>query len=113
MSQSLKLSESPPPGTTLFDLPTSTGLTMSARAEKRNTAKSSDRSRGRVLLIADDDQTQFVDAVTARGIERGRRVERPGGDGLIAAVASASRGRESFGARVENQRARKDAGGVG
>jgi diguanylate cyclase (GGDEF)-like protein len=41
---------------------------MSARAEKRNTAKSTDRSRGRVLLIADDDQTRFVEAVTARGI---------------------------------------------
>jgi diguanylate cyclase (GGDEF)-like protein len=41
---------------------------MSARAEKRNTAKSTDRSRGRVLLIADDDQTRFVEVVTARGI---------------------------------------------
>ena len=41
---------------------------MSARAEKRNTPKSTDRSRGRVLLIADDDQTRFVEAVTARGI---------------------------------------------
>lgn len=41
---------------------------MSARAEKRNTSKLTDRSRGRVLLIADDDQTRFVEAVTARGI---------------------------------------------
>lgn len=41
---------------------------MSARAEKRNTARASDRSRGRVLLIADDDQKQFVEAITARGI---------------------------------------------
>ena len=41
---------------------------MSARAEKRNLAKPADRSRGRVLLIADDDQTRFVEAVTARGI---------------------------------------------
>ena len=41
---------------------------MSARAEKRNTAKTTDRSRGRVLLIADDDQTRFVEAITARGI---------------------------------------------
>ena len=41
---------------------------MSARAEKRNIAKPTDRSRGRVLLIADDDQTRFVEAVTARGI---------------------------------------------
>jgi diguanylate cyclase (GGDEF)-like protein len=41
---------------------------MTARAEKRNLAKPADRSRGRVLLIADDDQTRFVEAVTARGI---------------------------------------------
>jgi len=41
---------------------------MSARAEKRNLPKSTDRSRGRVLLIADDDQTRFVEAVTACGI---------------------------------------------
>ena len=41
---------------------------MSARAEKQNSAKTTDRSRGRVLLIADDDQTRFVEAVTARGI---------------------------------------------
>ena len=41
---------------------------MSARTEKRNTPKATDRSRGRVLLIADDDQTQFVEAITARGI---------------------------------------------
>jgi len=41
---------------------------MSARAEKRNSAKTNDRARGRVLLIADDDQTRFVEAVTARGI---------------------------------------------
>lgn len=67
MPQSLKLSECPPE-TSLFDLLTSTGLTMSVRAEKRNTARASDRSRGRVLLIADDDQKQFVEAITARGI---------------------------------------------
>jgi len=41
---------------------------MSARAEKRNTPKTTDRSRGRVLLIADDDHTRFLEAVTARGI---------------------------------------------
>ena len=67
MSQSVKLSESPPE-TTLFDSLASTGLTMSARAEKRNTAKSTDRARGRVLLIADDDQARFVEAVTSRGM---------------------------------------------
>ena len=41
---------------------------MTARAEKRNTSKAAERARGRVLLIADDDQTPFVEAVTARGI---------------------------------------------
>ena len=54
--------------TSLFDVVTSTGLTMSARTERRNTAKAANRSRGRVLLIADEDQTRFVEAVTARGI---------------------------------------------
>lgn len=67
MPQSLKFSESPPV-TSLFDLLASTGLTMSARAEKRNTARTTDRLRGRVLLIADDDQTRFVEAITARGM---------------------------------------------
>src|SRR5690242_1214167 len=41
---------------------------MRARAEKRNASKANDRARGRVLLIADDDQTRFVEAVTACGI---------------------------------------------
>ena len=41
---------------------------MSARAEKRNSAKTDERSRGRVLLITDDNQTSFVEAITARGI---------------------------------------------
>jgi diguanylate cyclase (GGDEF)-like protein len=42
---------------------------MSARAEKRKTTvKTSERSRGRVLLIADDDQKRFVEAITSRGI---------------------------------------------
>lgn len=41
---------------------------MSARAEKQNSAKTTDRSRGRVLLIADDNQTSFVDALRERGI---------------------------------------------
>jgi diguanylate cyclase (GGDEF)-like protein len=63
----IKLPESPP-RTNLFDLVASPGLTMTARAEKRNVSKLTDRSRGRVLLIADDDQTRFVEAVTARGI---------------------------------------------
>ena len=67
MPQSLKLSEGPP-RTTLFDLLASTGLTMSARAERRTAARTTDRSRGRVLLIADDDQTRFVEEITSRGI---------------------------------------------
>jgi diguanylate cyclase (GGDEF)-like protein len=41
---------------------------MSARAEKRNSAKTNERSRGRVLLITDDNQAPFVEAITARGI---------------------------------------------
>src|SRR5215510_14891411 len=41
---------------------------MTARAEKRSTVKTSERSRGRVLLIADEDQKQFVEAITSRGI---------------------------------------------
>jgi len=41
---------------------------MSARAEKRNSAKTNERARGRVLLITDDNQTAFVEAITARGI---------------------------------------------
>jgi diguanylate cyclase (GGDEF)-like protein len=41
---------------------------MSAQAEKRNSPKTTDRSRGRVLLIADDDQARFVEAITARGM---------------------------------------------
>ena len=57
-----------PPLINLFEVVASPGLTMSARAEKRNSAKTTDRSRGRVLLIADDDQARFVEAVTARGI---------------------------------------------
>jgi len=63
----IKLPEGPP-RTGLFDLLASPGLTMSVRPEKRNVGKSTDRARGRVLLIADDDQTRFVEAVTARGI---------------------------------------------
>jgi diguanylate cyclase (GGDEF)-like protein len=42
---------------------------MASSVGKKNNTKTSDRSRGRVLLIADDDQSGFVDALTARGIE--------------------------------------------
>ena len=41
---------------------------MSARTEKRTSPKPTDRTRGRVLLIADDDQARFVEAITARGM---------------------------------------------
>ncbi len=42
---------------------------MTARAEKKHNAKSADRSRGRVLLITDDDQSQFIEAIAERGID--------------------------------------------
>jgi diguanylate cyclase (GGDEF)-like protein len=42
---------------------------MSARAEKGPTTRPSDRSRGRVLLIAKDNRVQFVEAFSARGID--------------------------------------------
>ena len=41
---------------------------MSARAEKRNSAKTNERARGRVLLISDDNQTEFVAAIAERGM---------------------------------------------
>jgi diguanylate cyclase (GGDEF)-like protein len=53
----------------LFDLSTSPGLIMTARAEKKDNAKSGDRSRGRVLLITDEDQAQFIEAIGDRGID--------------------------------------------
>ena len=57
-----------PPRTSLFEVLAPPGLTMSVRAEKRNAAKTNERARGRVLLITDDNQTAFVEAITARGI---------------------------------------------
>ena len=42
---------------------------MTARAEKKPNAKSGDRSRGRVLLITDDDQSQFIEGICERGID--------------------------------------------
>jgi diguanylate cyclase (GGDEF)-like protein len=42
---------------------------MSARAEKGPTTRPSDRSRGRVLLIAKDNRVQFVEAFSSRGID--------------------------------------------
>jgi len=42
---------------------------MTARAEKKHNAKASDRSRGRVLLITDEEQLEFVEALGVRGID--------------------------------------------
>jgi diguanylate cyclase (GGDEF)-like protein len=42
---------------------------MSSRAEKGPITRPSDRSRGRVLLIARDNRVQFVEAFTERGID--------------------------------------------
>ncbi|HEU4714798.1 MAG TPA: diguanylate cyclase [Pyrinomonadaceae bacterium] len=42
---------------------------MTARAETKNNAKAGDRSRGRVLLITDADQSDFVEALGGRGID--------------------------------------------
>ncbi len=68
LPQGQKTSDSPP-RTSLFDLLTSQGLIMTARAEKKDNAKSRDRSRGRVLLITDEDQSQFIEAIGERGID--------------------------------------------
>ena len=58
-----------PPLTSLFDLSASTALDMKPRAEKEPITKPSDRARGRVLLIADDRESQFVDEISSRGID--------------------------------------------
>lgn len=42
---------------------------MTPRAKKQTAPKSASRSRGRVLLIADNEQRQFTEAVNSRGIE--------------------------------------------
>ncbi|HKR22634.1 MAG TPA: diguanylate cyclase [Pyrinomonadaceae bacterium] len=42
---------------------------MTARAEQKHHAKAGDRSRGRVLLITDADQSDFVEALGGRGID--------------------------------------------
>jgi len=42
---------------------------MTARAETKHKPKAGDRSRGRVLLITDEDQSQFTDAIADRGID--------------------------------------------
>jgi diguanylate cyclase (GGDEF)-like protein len=42
---------------------------MSSRAEKEPITRPSERARGRVLLIADNKQPQFADALSAKGID--------------------------------------------
>lgn len=42
---------------------------MTARAETKHKPKAVDRSRGRVLLITDEDQSQFSEAIAGRGID--------------------------------------------
>lgn len=68
MPQSLESSEYPPQ-TRLLDLSAVTALNMTARPEKEPTTRPSDRARGRVLLIADERETDFVDQLTERGID--------------------------------------------
>lgn len=68
LPQGQKLSDYPP-RTSLFDWPTSPGLIMSAGAEKKHKTKASDRARGRVLLITDENQSQFIKAIGGRGID--------------------------------------------
>jgi diguanylate cyclase (GGDEF)-like protein len=53
----------------LFDLSTSPGLIMSSRAEKEPITRPSERARGRVLLITENKQPQFADALSAQSID--------------------------------------------
>ena len=68
LPQGQKLSDCPP-RTSLFELSTSPGLIMTARAETKHKPKAGDRSRGRVLLITDEDQSQFIEAIAEKGID--------------------------------------------
>ena len=45
------------------------GRPMTAQADKRNPQPMSDRSRGRVLLIVDDDQSKFIETLAERNID--------------------------------------------
>lgn len=62
------LSDCPRP-TGLFDLSTTTALNMTPRPEKEPTTRPSDRARGRVLLISDERDAQFVETLAPRGID--------------------------------------------
>lgn len=68
LPQGQKLSDCPP-RTSLFELSTSPTLIMTARAESKHKPKAGDRSRGRVLLITDEDQSQFIEAIAEKGID--------------------------------------------
>lgn len=58
-----------PPRTGLFDLSSPQVLNMTPRPEKEPTTRPSDRARGRVLLIADEREAQFVETLSSRGID--------------------------------------------
>src|SRR5688572_2241678 len=68
LPQGQKLSDCPP-RTGLFELSTSPGLIMTARAETKHKPKAGDRSRGRVLLITDEDKSQFIEGIAEKGID--------------------------------------------
>jgi diguanylate cyclase (GGDEF)-like protein len=68
LPQSQKLSDYPPQ-TSLFDLLTSPRLIMTPKPEKEPVTRPSERTRGRVLLIADYKEPEFVEAISARGID--------------------------------------------
>src|SRR5688500_12050276 len=42
---------------------------MTARAETKHKPKAGDRSRGRVLLITDEDKSQFIEGIAEKGID--------------------------------------------
>jgi diguanylate cyclase (GGDEF)-like protein len=68
LPQGQKLSDCPP-RTSLFELSTSPDLIMTARAETKHKPKAGDRSRGRVLLITDEEQSLFIKAIAEKGID--------------------------------------------
>jgi len=68
LPQSPKLSDCPP-RTSLLDLLTSPGLIMTPRPEKEPITKPSERARGRVLLVANDKEPEFVEALSSKGID--------------------------------------------
>lgn len=67
MPQNLEFSDGPPQAV-LFELAPSLSPVMTPKPEKEPITRPSDRSRGRVLLIADD-RTQFAETLKSRGID--------------------------------------------